>query len=191
VTVEDLTRLPDAAERFTRIRHAVEGAPFRLGEEPMVRGCLVKLRTDHHVLLLTAHHIVFDGWSRSLLLRELGQVYTALQEGRDAVLPELTWQCCLPGLVGGEGRYGVNPADEALVAIRSKHRAVRHHYTAPTAAASPPGSRQRSRPGHRRRGFVRSRVVQGPGDWPNGGLSVRVEVIGTAPVNAYQRRPSS
>ncbi|WP_432089904.1 non-ribosomal peptide synthetase [Streptomyces sp. NRRL F-5630] len=92
VTVEDLTGLPDAAERFTRIRHAVEGAPFRLGEESMVRGCLVALRPDHHVLLLTAHHIVFDGWSRSLLLRELGQVYTALQEGRDAALPELTWQ---------------------------------------------------------------------------------------------------
>ncbi|MER5528099.1 amino acid adenylation domain-containing protein [Streptomyces sp. NPDC002677] len=92
VTFEDLTGLPGAAERFARIRQEVEGAPFRLGEEPMVRGCLVALEPDHHVLLLTAHHIVFDGWSRSLLLRELGLVYTALQQGRDASLPELTWQ---------------------------------------------------------------------------------------------------
>ncbi|MEU9158203.1 amino acid adenylation domain-containing protein [Streptomyces sp. NPDC048417] len=92
VTIEDLTGQPDAAERFARTRQEVEGAPFRLGEDPMVRGCLVALEPDYHVLLLTAHHIIFDGWSRSLLLRELGLVYTALQQGRDASLPELTWQ---------------------------------------------------------------------------------------------------
>ncbi len=95
VTFEDLTGLPDAAERlarFARTRREVEGAPFRLGEEPMVRGCLVALEPEHHVLILTAHHIVFDGWSRSLLLRELGLLYTALQQGQDPSLPELTWQ---------------------------------------------------------------------------------------------------
>ncbi|MEU1488085.1 amino acid adenylation domain-containing protein [Streptomyces sp. NPDC005752] len=91
VTFEDLTGLPDAVERFARTRQAVEGAPFRLGEEPMVRGCLVALEPDHHVLLLTAHHIIFDGWSRTLLLRELGLVYSALRQGRDTSLPELTW----------------------------------------------------------------------------------------------------
>ncbi|WP_369211501.1 non-ribosomal peptide synthetase [Streptomyces flavofungini] len=90
VTFEDLTGSPDASERFARVRHEVESAPFRLGEEPMARGCLVALAPDHHVLLLVAHHIVFDGWSRSLLLRELGLLYTALREGRDASLPELT-----------------------------------------------------------------------------------------------------
>ncbi|MFC4465702.1 amino acid adenylation domain-containing protein [Streptomyces xiangluensis] len=92
VTFEDLTELPDTAERFARTRQEVEATPFRLGEEPMVRGCLVALEPDHHVLLLTAHHIIFDGWSRSLLLRELGLVYTALQQGQDASLPQLTWQ---------------------------------------------------------------------------------------------------
>ncbi|MEU0137405.1 amino acid adenylation domain-containing protein [Streptomyces sp. NPDC006296] len=92
VVVEDLTGLPDAAERFARTRREVEGTPFRLGEEPMVRGCLVALEPEYHVLLLTAHHIIFDGWSRTLLLKELGLVYAALQEGRDASLPELTWQ---------------------------------------------------------------------------------------------------
>ncbi|WBO61472.1 amino acid adenylation domain-containing protein [Streptomyces camelliae] len=92
VAFEDLTGVPDAAERFARIRQEVEGTPFRLGKESMVRGRLVALEADYHVLLLTAHHLVFDGWSRSLLLRELGLVYTALQEGRDPALPELTWQ---------------------------------------------------------------------------------------------------
>ncbi|MFE2715276.1 amino acid adenylation domain-containing protein [Streptomyces mirabilis] len=92
VTFEDLAGRPDAAERFARIRQEVEGTPFRLGEEPMVRGCLVALEPGHHVLLLTAHHIIFDGWSRSLLLRELGLLYSALRQGHDASLPELTWQ---------------------------------------------------------------------------------------------------
>ncbi|MET8412957.1 condensation domain-containing protein, partial [Streptomyces sp. NPDC005195] len=92
VTFEDLTARTDAAERFTRTRQDVEGTPFRLGEEPMVRGRLVALGPDHHVLILMAHHIVFDGWSRSLLLRELGLVYTAIARDQDPALPELTWQ---------------------------------------------------------------------------------------------------
>jgi amino acid adenylation domain-containing protein len=92
VTFEDLTGLPDRVERFRRIRSEVEGTPFRPGEEPMVRGCLIALEPHHHVLVLTAHHIIFDGWSRSLLLRELGLVYSALQQDRDPSLPELTWQ---------------------------------------------------------------------------------------------------
>lgn len=92
VAFEDLTGLPDAAEHFARTRMEVEGSPFRLGEQPMVRGCLVALEPEYHVLLLTAHHIIFDGWSRTLLLRELGLVYTALRHGQDASLPELTWQ---------------------------------------------------------------------------------------------------
>ncbi|MFE6488317.1 condensation domain-containing protein, partial [Streptomyces sp. NPDC057757] len=92
VTFEDLTGLPDGAERLARIRLAVEGTPFRLGKEPMARGCLIALEPHHHVLILTVHHIVFDGWSRSLLLKELGLVYSALQQGQDASLPELTSQ---------------------------------------------------------------------------------------------------
>ncbi|MFJ9909230.1 amino acid adenylation domain-containing protein [Streptomyces sp. NPDC101152] len=92
VTFEDLTGLPDRGERFTRLRAAVEGTPFRPGQEAMVRGCLIALEPQHHVLVLTAHHIIFDGWSRSLLLRELGLVYSALQQGQDPSLPELSWQ---------------------------------------------------------------------------------------------------
>ncbi|MET8291486.1 amino acid adenylation domain-containing protein [Streptomyces sp. NPDC005132] len=92
VTFADLTARADAAEQLTRTRQDAESTPFRLGEEPMVRGRLVALSPDHHVLILMAHHIVFDGWSRSLLLRELGLVYTALVQGQDPSLPELIWQ---------------------------------------------------------------------------------------------------
>ncbi|MCX4404260.1 amino acid adenylation domain-containing protein [Streptomyces sp. NBC_01764] len=92
VTVEDLRGLPDAGERLAEAQRAVGGTPFRLGEEAMTRGRLLVLGEDHHVLLLTAHHLIFDGWSQSLLLRELSAVYAALHGGQDVSLPELRWQ---------------------------------------------------------------------------------------------------
>ncbi|MEV0125877.1 amino acid adenylation domain-containing protein [Streptomyces sp. NPDC050703] len=113
IACEDLSGEPDAADRLAAIRREVEGAPFRLGEEPMVRGCLVALAVDHHVLILVAHHIVFDGWSRSLLLRELGLVYTALQRGEDASLPELTWQYSDYARWQWEWMSGAEPAGHA------------------------------------------------------------------------------
>ncbi|MEU6673559.1 amino acid adenylation domain-containing protein [Streptomyces sp. NPDC046925] len=113
VAFEDLTALPDGAERFARIRLEVEGAPFRLGEEPMARGCLIALQPDHHVLILVAHHIIFDGWSRSLLLKELGTVYSALQQGQDVSLPEPTWQYSDYTRWQWEWMSGAEPASHA------------------------------------------------------------------------------
>lgn len=113
VAFEDLSGVPDAAGQLARVRWGVEGAPFRLGEEPMVRGRLVALAPDHHVLLLVAHHIIFDGWSRSLLLRELGLVYTALQRRRDVSLPELAWQYSDYTRWQWEWMSGAEPAEHA------------------------------------------------------------------------------
>ncbi|MFE9360568.1 condensation domain-containing protein [Streptomyces olivaceoviridis] len=92
VTFGNLAGLPDAVERFARARREVECTPFRLGKEPMARCCLVALEPEYDLRLLAAHHIIFGGWTRSMPLRELGLVYTALQRGRDPSLPELTWQ---------------------------------------------------------------------------------------------------
>ncbi len=58
---------------------AVEGeasAPFDLERGPLVRALLLKLADDHTALLLTAHHIVLDGWSANVLLDELSRVYS-------------------------------------------------------------------------------------------------------------------
>ncbi|MFF7560616.1 condensation domain-containing protein [Streptomyces pseudovenezuelae] len=83
----DLTAVPDAepateAERITR--RAREGR-FDLAAAPLVNFTLIRLRADGFRLVLTNHHIVLDGWSTSLLLRELFTVYGA---GGDAsVLP--------------------------------------------------------------------------------------------------------
>lgn len=47
----------------------------------MVRGQLVKMSADHHVLIFTAHHIVCDGWSINVLVDELSRAYSAISRG--------------------------------------------------------------------------------------------------------------
>ncbi|MFF0741810.1 amino acid adenylation domain-containing protein [Streptomyces sp. NPDC004111] len=70
-----------------------EGArPFDLATGPLLRARLLRLADDHHILLLTVHHIATDGWSHGVLWGELTAQYAALAEGRDAQLPELSVQ---------------------------------------------------------------------------------------------------
>ena len=60
--------------------------PFDLAAGPLLRTRLVRLSTDVHQLVITAHHIVVDGWSMGVLLRELGALYSAARAGRHASL---------------------------------------------------------------------------------------------------------
>lgn len=64
------TRLGQAAAAQVR-------AAFDLARAPLIRAQLLCLGEQDHALLLTAHHIVCDGWSLSLILRDLGQYYSA------------------------------------------------------------------------------------------------------------------
>ncbi|NBD14048.1 non-ribosomal peptide synthase/polyketide synthase, partial [Corallococcus silvisoli] len=66
--------------------------PFDLVEGPPVRMSLLALRDDLHVLVLVMHHIVADGWSLGVLVRELGALYGAFTQGRASGLPELAVQ---------------------------------------------------------------------------------------------------
>ncbi|MEG8182163.1 AMP-binding protein [Nocardia terpenica] len=90
--VVDLTGDPDADRRLREIRRLDAETPFDASRGPLARGHLVVLGPDHHVLLATVHHIVFDGASRDIFLRELGVYYTAFRRGVDPELPELPWQ---------------------------------------------------------------------------------------------------
>ncbi len=67
-------------------------APFDLQRGPLLRARLVRLDVRDHLLLLTVHHIVSDGFSNGLLLRDLAAFYTALVEDADADLPALPIQ---------------------------------------------------------------------------------------------------
>ena len=51
--------------------------PFDLASEPSIRGRLIRLGDEEHVLLITIHHINADGWSLTVLARELGALYRA------------------------------------------------------------------------------------------------------------------
>lgn len=65
-----------------RVAQAQADQPFRLAQDPPLRVLLLRCAGQRHVLLLTVHHLCFDGWSRWLLIRELGEHYTALSQGR-------------------------------------------------------------------------------------------------------------
>ncbi|WP_323642210.1 condensation domain-containing protein, partial [Pectobacterium carotovorum] len=85
----------DAAARHSRVSDLAEQearAPFDLTQGPLIRGQLLQLDDDTHVLLLTQHHIISDGWSIGILARELAALYQAAREGRDAPLPPLPVQ---------------------------------------------------------------------------------------------------
>ncbi|MFS8136549.1 MAG: condensation domain-containing protein, partial [Thermomonas sp.] len=77
----DLSGLPASAREAavaSRQHQAVE-TPFDLVREPLFRAELLTLSTEEHLLLLTAHHIVCDGWSWWVIVRELGQLYADAQ----------------------------------------------------------------------------------------------------------------
>ncbi|MGH3611482.1 MAG: amino acid adenylation domain-containing protein, partial [Pseudonocardia sp.] len=80
------------AEELDGVLAAEYGRPFDLRRGPAFRALLVRVAGDEHVLLLTAHHIVTDGWSMGVLIEELGALYSAASQERHAELPELPVQ---------------------------------------------------------------------------------------------------
>ncbi|RKH56929.1 non-ribosomal peptide synthetase, partial [Corallococcus interemptor] len=85
----------DAQERETQARQRITqevSKPFDLLRGPLFRALLVKLEEQHHVLVVTMHHIVSDGWSLGVLVREVSALYTAFAEDRASPLLELSMQ---------------------------------------------------------------------------------------------------
>ncbi|RKH18898.1 amino acid adenylation domain-containing protein [Corallococcus sp. CA047B] len=66
--------------------------PFDLARGPLLRATLLKRSEQEHVLLLTLHHIVSDGWSLGVLVREVAALYEAASQGRASSLPALPIQ---------------------------------------------------------------------------------------------------
>jgi amino acid adenylation domain-containing protein len=75
--VSDLADLGDAARKAAIDEHlrATVETPFALGTQPLFRAQLLRLAQDEHLLVLAAHHIVCDGWSWWVVVRELGALY--------------------------------------------------------------------------------------------------------------------
>ncbi|HEU4558943.1 MAG TPA: non-ribosomal peptide synthase/polyketide synthase, partial [Longimicrobium sp.] len=92
--VEELSALGGADREAAVRRRAGEEArrAFDLSAGPLFRAALLRLGEEEHVLLLSMHHIVSDGWSRGVLYRELSALYDAYREGGESPLPELPVQ---------------------------------------------------------------------------------------------------
>ncbi|HEY2736973.1 MAG TPA: condensation domain-containing protein, partial [Thermoanaerobaculia bacterium] len=90
----DLSGLPADAARMEMLRLARAEArrPFDIRQASLLRTTLVRLAAEEHALFATMHHIVSDGWSNNLFLREMVTLYDAFSHGRPSPLPELPIQ---------------------------------------------------------------------------------------------------
>jgi amino acid adenylation domain-containing protein len=92
--VVDLTALPKTLREreARRLAGAEAGRPFDLARGPLLRTALLALGPEEHLLLVSMHHIVSDGWSMGVLIREMKDLYEAVRAGRPSSLPELPVQ---------------------------------------------------------------------------------------------------
>ncbi|MEU4626609.1 non-ribosomal peptide synthase/polyketide synthase [Actinoplanes sp. NPDC023801] len=131
---------------------AAYSAPFDLRTGPLFRATLHRLAPDDQVLLLSAHHIVTDGWSMGVLVDDLGTLYEQIRTGGPATLPELpvqyadfaVWQRARASgaAAGRHADYWTRqlaglqpldlPTDRPRPAVRTSNGAV-HDFTVPAA----------------------------------------------------------
>jgi amino acid adenylation domain-containing protein len=132
-----------AAEREQAVQAlAAEQAahPFDLRRGPLLRALLARTGEAEHAILLTLHHVVTDGWSTGVLMREISELYAAYAEGRE------------PVLAGPEVRYADYAAwqrawltgetlDRQLAYWRAQLAGVPRHPALPTDRPRLPGAR--------------------------------------------------
>jgi amino acid adenylation domain-containing protein len=94
IEVQDFTEIPAsdhtaAVQKFLATQALV---PFDLQSAPLARARLVQFAADDHTLILIVHHIIFDGWSVDILLREFALFYEPYSKGQTADVPALPYQ---------------------------------------------------------------------------------------------------
>jgi amino acid adenylation domain-containing protein len=92
--VSDLRAVPDARREDEAQRLVQEEGqrPFDLEHGSLLRGCLLRLGEQEHILLVVLHHIICDGWSLGVLMRALADVYDAFAAGQPSPLATLPIQ---------------------------------------------------------------------------------------------------
>jgi len=87
--VDDLSALSAAEKQDAKdqILYTEASTPFHLIQGPLFRTRLIRLAAEDHILVFTAHHIIFDGWSTNVLFSELSELYNASVKGQSASLP--------------------------------------------------------------------------------------------------------
>jgi amino acid adenylation domain-containing protein len=94
ITVVDLCGVPLEAREAKAVHMGEVEArkPFDLAKGPLLRAELLRLGLEDHVLLITVHHIVFDGWSIEIFWQDLSALYSAFRAGMPSPLAELAVQ---------------------------------------------------------------------------------------------------
>src|SRR6185312_1666510 len=82
----------DQEEKLRRLTLEEGSRPFDLERGPLLRLNLVRCGPEHHILLLTEQHLIHDGWTQGVLIRELLSIYTAFAAAQPSPLPELPIQ---------------------------------------------------------------------------------------------------
>ena len=89
-----LAAVPTTEAALERAIEEEGDIPFNLSSGPLIRVKLFSLAADDHVLALTMHHIVSDGWSMGIFFRELGALYDAFCDGRPSPLVAVDGPVC-------------------------------------------------------------------------------------------------
>ncbi len=133
----DLSGQERGAAEAEALRLATEaaGAPFDLEQGPLHRILLIRIASDEHVLVLTFHHIVTDGWSMSVFTKEFDALYRAALNGTTSGLPELPIQMA---------DFAVWQRKNMQGAVLEEHLAYwREHLSGELASVEVPGDRPR------------------------------------------------
>ena len=94
ITVTDLQSIPAYQQEGEMDRLCEQEATksFDLKEGPLIRVGLLRMQEQHHILMLSLHHIISDGWSVGLIMEDLQNIYSAFIVGQPSPLPELRIQ---------------------------------------------------------------------------------------------------
>ncbi len=79
-------------DSVTELINQAAQEPFNLATDSLIRGALIKVKSDEFILVLTIHHIIWDGWSESILFKEVAALYDSYLTKQEPDLPELAIQ---------------------------------------------------------------------------------------------------
>ena len=138
VPIVDLSHLAPAARRSEGLRQwdAEASKPFDLSKGPLFRARLLRLANAEHVLLITIHHIIYDGWTPSIIQGELAALYEEESTGRPAELSPLVIQYA--DYASWQRRWVESPAIARDLAYWQEHLAGAPELEIPTDHPRPP-----------------------------------------------------
>lgn len=92
ISILDLSGSAEIEQQVQQLATEEAHRPFNLTQAPLLRLTLLRLKETQFVLLITLHHIIFDGWSLGVLIREVMALYRSFLAGQPSPLPELPIQ---------------------------------------------------------------------------------------------------